>query len=238
MSRPDPKQAGFTLLEVVIVVAVIGTLAAMAAPSIVSSVRQQRQASAGQDLVRFLRGVRDLTRRSGVAHNMRWMAAGDDLGVLAVWMGANNRCRLTDWNFAFSNHTPVTTFDMGRYNPLGEGVPATPGGGHEVLVLRTNTVEFTTVTGVRTVGSGPTVDGVGPSASSDLDTGELCFEPSGDTFLRTPAALGNTTPTLTMEPQFALVQFSVRRIAANSSTTRVGVDRHVILSPNGVARAR
>jgi prepilin-type N-terminal cleavage/methylation domain-containing protein len=240
MLRPnrkrDRKRAAFTLLEMVIVLGVIGTLAAMAMPSIVNGVWQQRQASAAQDLARFMRGVRDMTRRSGVAHNMTFAAADNsDLGRLEVWMGANNRCRLTDWADAYTHrgtaqgeHMPVMTFDMARYNPLDGTTPPTPGDNVDTLVIRVRTVDRKTNAGVWST----------PIQSANLATGELCFEPAGDVYFRAPAVTTGTTATDVMNLQHQLIQFAVVRLQAGSTTASIGVDRHVIVNPSGVARIK
>lgn len=233
MLRPEGKRAGFTILEMVIVLAVIGTVAAMAMPSIVGSVWQQRQSGAAQDLVRFVRGVRDMTRRSGVAHNMVWRNNGNSLGTLEVWMGMNNRCRLTDWSYARSNpgqgHRSVMRFDMARYNPFSGTATPEPGDPIDVLVMRVRTVLFRDASGGRLVN---------PPEVAAQDTGEICFEPSGDSFLRQPSVVSSDVAAAWMEYQSQLVQFAIQRIAANSTTSTVGVDRMVILAPNGVARVQ
>jgi len=232
MLRPDRKRAGFTLLEMVIVLGVIGTLAAMAVPSIVASVWQTRQSNAAQDLVRFVRGVRDLTRRSGVAHNMVWIQNDDHLGSLEVWMGANNRCRLTDWSFARTSHDSVTRFDMARYNPFSGNALPQPGDPVDVLVMRVGTVLFADASGTRT--AGVSTDDPDPGE----DSGEICFEPSGDTFLRQPSVISADVSAAWMGYQNELVLFSILRMQAGSTIDTVGRNRYVILPPNGVARVQ
>lgn len=65
MTRPPPPLAGFTLLELAIVMAVVAILAAIAVPSYQQLLARQQLRAAGEALALDLRHAREEARRSG-----------------------------------------------------------------------------------------------------------------------------------------------------------------------------
>jgi prepilin-type N-terminal cleavage/methylation domain-containing protein len=213
------RQAGFTLIEMMIVITVMGTMAALLAPGIGEYIADARATAASEGLVRVSRHVRARAQETGLAHllifgNTKDAAGAYGLGRMLVYEGMNNHCRQTPWgqataaNGAANGHAPVEALDLGdtSYNPRLGGT------------------------------ANPTVDDlgrhvVGLSAADGLAAYTFCFEPSGAIWLGTPDA----TPTsgFKFARQVRPVTFSVRRTL--NGTAR-GVTRNVVFQPGGIAR--
>lgn len=214
------SQAGFTLLELMIVVTVMGTMAALLAPGIGEFMADARAAGAAEDLVRISRHVRARAQESGLAHLLEFRAGTTDsggLGVLRLWEGMNNRCRLTPWpqtiNGTIQNgHTWVEQLDLGlsQYNqPVGGSAPTFDDSGRQVISMR---------------------------AGGSITTPEyaaLCFEPSGATWQgvsNTSSPAGYVFTRQTQPATFTIL----RRV---DGVTR-GAPRTIVFQPGGIARFR
>src|SRR5262245_718025 len=127
-------RSGFTLLELMIVVTVMGTMAALMAPGIGEFMADARASSASEELVRIRRHVGPRARQPGLPHLIVFGGTNNDsggLGRLSVWEGMNNHCRQTPWPQALngavtSGFAPVDGLDLGNgiYNPVGSGSTA------------------------------------------------------------------------------------------------------------------
>jgi type IV fimbrial biogenesis protein FimT len=62
---PHARRAGFTLIELMVAIAVLGTLAALAAPSFAAALQRQREASALQELIAAIQLGRAEAVRTG-----------------------------------------------------------------------------------------------------------------------------------------------------------------------------
>jgi prepilin-type N-terminal cleavage/methylation domain-containing protein len=214
------SQAGFTLLELMIVVSVMGTMAALLAPGIGEFMADARCAGAAEDLVRISRHVRARSQESGLAHLLEFRASTTDsggLGIVRVWEGMNNRCRLTPWlqtttGAVKDGHGAVEELDLGssHYNQTGGGrSPTLDDGNRQVISL---------------------------SAGGSITTptyAALCFEPSGATWQGVSNTASGTGYTFTRQTQPATFTF-LRRV---NGVTR-GAPRTIVFQPGGIARFR
>jgi prepilin-type N-terminal cleavage/methylation domain-containing protein len=155
--RGSKRRAGFTLIEMMIAVMIIGVMAVAAAPSFSATLADSRQRSAAVDLLRLANKARSLALASGLAHLLRIRGAGDQAGTAMVYAGLNGRCSQTPWEtIAFvelNGHGPIETLDMASYNPTGGGY---------VIVARAL------------------------QDSTALDELWICYQPNGETWSRIP----------------------------------------------------
>jgi prepilin-type N-terminal cleavage/methylation domain-containing protein len=91
--RAKRANSGFTLLELLIVVAVIATVAMLAGPALQQTVGEHRAATAALDLVRLGRRARSESLAFGRAHLMRIDANAE---TVRVYRGITNSCRTND----------------------------------------------------------------------------------------------------------------------------------------------
>jgi type IV fimbrial biogenesis protein FimT len=150
---------GFTITELLAVIAIIGILAAAAAPSFVSLLRDRRVTEAARHVADLYRLARSRAMGRGSAVMVRWSSnavPGQTDGHFAIWEAVagpttsgedrlpSARC-LTDWN---TNATFVTSFDERRRHR------------HAAVGFRDEN-------------------------GTDLGFAEICFTPRGRAFIRT-----------------------------------------------------
>jgi prepilin-type N-terminal cleavage/methylation domain-containing protein len=213
------SHAGFTLLELMIVVSVMGTMAALLAPGIGEFMADARAAAAAEDLVRISRHVRARAQESGLAHLLVFSGASTDsggLGVVRVYEGMNNRCRQTPWPQTINGsvaqgHAPVEVLDLAA-SQFNLGVngrsPSIDDSGRQVIAMR---------------------------ASGSLGAPEsavICYEPSGATWegVSNSSAVG-----LGFTRQNVPINFNLTRTV--NSVAR-GSTRRIVFQPGGIARFR
>jgi prepilin-type N-terminal cleavage/methylation domain-containing protein len=140
------SSAGFTLLELMLVVTIMGTMAALMAPGVGEYLADTRASAATEDLVRLSRHVRARVQETGLAHLMVYdgsNAVSGGLGLVRVYEGMNNHCRQTPWPDAIGGsiadgHTAVDTVDLGSsaYNSSTTGsYPSRSDSNRAVIVL-------------------------------------------------------------------------------------------------------
>lgn len=148
------RQNGFSLLELMIVVALVAILAASAAAGFGASLADGKASDLAEDLVRIGRAARSRPLGTGMAHRLVYQRSPTNgLGVLRLEEGESNICNLSQFN---------------------------------TQVEAVNAIEFTGGDPNSPPRSGAQIIDFEP-ANSDLQTIQLCFEPSGATLLRVTA---------------------------------------------------
>lgn len=117
------EQRGFTLIEMLVVIAIIGILAAMLMPSLQKAVRSAKQISCVNNL-----------RQTGIAISLY---VGDSGGAMPSWSYSNQHFRLINryvgetnngiWPDSYMRDTPGGTFFCPE-TPRAEESPCWPGG--------------------------------------------------------------------------------------------------------------
>jgi prepilin-type N-terminal cleavage/methylation domain-containing protein len=158
MVRPSSKTSAFTLIEALMVVAIIGILAAATGPAMYQALAERRAAEASIDLVRVTRRARSEAAAYGRAHLMRWQSSSDG-GSFEVFRGISSSCIANDW---------ATIIAAGACD-------ATP----TMCVDRLDLASSRYDTG--------TVDVRANEVASSATFIDLCFEPTGRTLHRTTA---------------------------------------------------
>jgi len=93
MARPERNQQGYTLIEMMITVIIIGILAALVLPAVGAGARERRKVRATHDVIRIFHRARGRAIESGQAHLVRYSAsANSNKGQLSMVRGTTNRC--------------------------------------------------------------------------------------------------------------------------------------------------
>lgn len=221
MSSRFQIRAGFTLVELLIALVIMGVMAAAIAPSLSEVLADSRQGAAAQDVVRLSRRARALAMGTGVAHMLRFQeASSNGLGAVELYAGMNNKCLQTPWDTvvfvapATSLLRPLEVFDMAYYNPTdGLARPGVDDAKRQVIGLTAR---------------------VGANANK-VGVIWLCYQPNGDPFAMTASPLNPAT----FGRQTASVLFTISRwILIGGARVAHGQDRQVIFPIGGTARAR
>lgn len=221
-------RAGFTLIEAMIVLMIIGVMAAAIAPSLMEVLADNRQVTATQDLVRLGRRARSLALGSGYAYLLRFQEdLNRGLGKFHLWAGMNNRCTQTDWvGQVLTIDDPASTCGPpSPTSPIPAPCPV------EVLGMR----DYNPTDGVTAPSSTDTERQV-ITARSTSPLVWLCFQPNGEVYGMTGGTWG-IPPPFTKQAQPFVFTIS-RYVNASGGTVTRGRDRQVVFPVGGSARAR
>ena len=120
---PRRYSAGFTLLEMMTVVAIIGITAGLAAPAMMSSIANRRAGEATHAVVRIGARARSEALAYSRAHLLTFVPTStgpDSYGTFELWRGRIDRCAANDWSTLLTgscatNPDCIDSLDMGTY---------------------------------------------------------------------------------------------------------------------------
>ena len=211
MPRPRNATAGFSLVELLISLAIIGIMSAAIAPSIGEMVADNRQASASIDLVRMSRKARALTLATGNAYLLRYQVGpararlaravrGHEQQVPADAVGRRPSPRRRAAGCARSRRSTWLI-----YNPKTSSNPTVDDTGRQVIAATAK---------------------VNASVVNEV---QICYQPDGEVYTAVPPA------TLARQQQALPVLFRVLRAVNGTSHGQI---REIVFPAGGTARAR
>jgi prepilin-type N-terminal cleavage/methylation domain-containing protein len=171
------RQSGFTLIELMIAVIIVGALTALLAPHVRRSVLEQRLGAATRDIAAMVRQARLDTATYGRAH-LVWITptdpSGNPAGGVRVLRGRNNSCVGGAWD-ALDTQCSANTSGRGLGTECYELLLSSS---DYALPLTTSlTLEELTR----------------PSDAVSTNPRGVCFAPSGTTYVSNGTALATAT---------------------------------------------
>ncbi len=117
---PRTHNAGFSLLELMIVVALIGVLAAMMAPNLTAARADAEAANATVNLVRLGSRARAHAMATNLAHLLAWTPDANGNDSIVLLRGMRPRCNMQTWDLnklmAVETENNNTVLRVGRGN--------------------------------------------------------------------------------------------------------------------------
>lgn len=109
------SQSGFSLVELMVVVSIIGIMAAGIAPAITSALADGRASNAAVDLVRLGGRARSEATFTGLAHRITYLANQErGFGRVDLFRGVNNRCNMQTWGGTLIDSVILNQFNFGN----------------------------------------------------------------------------------------------------------------------------
>jgi len=208
---PSQEERGFTLVELMVVVLIIGILSALAAPEISEAMMNRRMTAAGVRVMAIYRGARARALGRGLAQMVRYTQIGNSATV-EHWEGNSNSCAASDWATIVTTRAAAPTFRRMLVDEENFSTVGTDWERSGIVLNRLN------VTGNLAGGSiAPQVD--------------LCFTPLGRLFYRS----GGAGPFLDVPNGETGYQLRIERLDLGTGS-KVGVARYVVVPTSGTPR--
>lgn len=120
-STRSSSRAGFTLIELMIIVVIVGITAALAGPGIAGWMERSRAQRAFYDVLRVARNARSAPIAEGRAYRLRVVGSGTRRRA-EVWRGTSNLCGTNPWTAIMApgcdtSFDCVDVVDMNDYSP-------------------------------------------------------------------------------------------------------------------------
>lgn len=124
MGRPRQGRAGFTLIELMLVVVLIGISAAMVAPSLMSTMAVSRTSRCQYDTARLLRSARSEAIATGRAHLVNFDNGTGRMQV-GLFRGDSSSCSRATWGGIVGVDAPIDAVRALDYSLAGHSVVIT-----------------------------------------------------------------------------------------------------------------